>query len=102
MPHTLSACIIHYESLQWIIYLIGLQMTFTFNKLNKTKKIKVAGIADQQKVGEQCRDDSIKQFSTQSTLPNIFPPLQICRVGLYTELLYAIIGQNEWRTVTSL
>ena len=41
------------------------------------------GIAEQQKVGKQGRDDSIKQFSIQPH-PTIFPH-QICRV-LYTEL----------------
>jgi len=40
------------------------------------------------------RDDSTKEFTTQPTLhtPTYLFMLKICRVGLYTELFYAIIN----------
>jgi len=38
----------------------------------------------------ETRYDSIKLFSIQP-YPTYFPTLKICRVGLYTELFYAII-----------
>ena len=48
------------------------------------------GIADQQKTGKQSRDDSLKQFNTQ-TNPTYLSTLMICRVELRTELLYATL-----------
>ena len=58
------------------------------NNYYKTEK---AGIVGQQKKTEKLsRDDSIKQLTMQPHRTYLFM-LKICRVGLYIELLYAII-----------
>ena len=68
--------------------------TFVYNmytRLKHIKKVTRYRVSDQHKAGKQGRDDSIKHFRTQLHLIHIYSLLKICRVGVYTELFYAII-----------
>jgi len=60
----------------------------TKKDIKKTKNIKNFGIAGQQKARKEGKNDSIK--SSVYSHPAYISTLKICRVGLYSELFYAI------------